>query len=100
MAGRIGNDELARCGVEVAVRHVNRDALFALGLQAIGQQRQVGLPATLHASELVLQHRFAVDQQATNQRAFAVVNTAAGDEAQSGAGVLLVRAARGGEGDG
>ena len=90
MAGCVGNDELARFGVEVAVRHVNRDALFALGLQAVGQQRQIGLPATLHASELVLQHGFAVDQQATNQRAFAVVDAAASDEAQSGAGVLLV----------
>ena len=56
VARRIGNDEFAAGGVEVAVSHVNGDALLALGLQAVGEQRQVHLAAALHAGELVLQH--------------------------------------------
>ena len=34
---------LRRCGREVAVGHVDRDALLALGLQPVHQQRQVDL---------------------------------------------------------
>jgi hypothetical protein len=37
---------------------------------------------------MVLQHRTAVDQQAADQRAFTVVNAAAGHKAQCGARVL------------
>ena len=80
MAGRIANDELAALGVEVAIRHVNRDALFALGRQAVSQQRQIGFTRALHARQVVLQHRLAVDEQAANQGAFAVIHRAAGDE--------------------
>ena len=88
VAGGVGNDEFARGGVEVAVGHVNGDALLALGLQAVGQQGQVGLSAALHAGQLVLQHGFAVHQQPAYQRAFAIVHAAASDKAQGGAGVL------------
>ncbi len=38
VARRISDDELAARGREIAVRHVDRDALLALGLQAVGQQ--------------------------------------------------------------
>ena len=41
MARRVGDDELALVGGEVAVGHVDGDALLALGLQAVHQQRQV-----------------------------------------------------------
>ena len=88
VAGRVGNDEFARGGVEVAVGHVNGDALLALGLQAVGQQGQVGLAAALYAGQLVLQHGFAVYQQPPDQRAFTVVHAAASDKAQGCAGVL------------
>ena len=43
--GRVGDDELALVGREVAVRDVDGDALLALGLQAVGQQREVDLAA-------------------------------------------------------
>jgi hypothetical protein len=43
----------------------------------------------LHARQLVLQNGFAVDQQAANQCAFAVVYAAAGDKAQGGSCVLF-----------
>ena len=41
VAGRVGDDELAPRGREVAVGDVDRDALLALGAQAVGEQRQV-----------------------------------------------------------
>jgi hypothetical protein len=41
VARRVGDDVLARAGGEVAVGDVDGDALFALGLQAVGEQRQV-----------------------------------------------------------
>src|SRR5690606_4967162 len=41
--GAVGQDEGAARGGEVPVRDVDGDALLALGTQAVGQQRQVGL---------------------------------------------------------
>ena len=89
VARRVADDELAAGRGEVAVGHVDGDALFALGRQAVGEQRQVGLARALHAGQLVLQHRLAVHQQAADQRALAVVDAAAGDEAQRGHVVML-----------
>jgi hypothetical protein len=89
MARRVADDELALGGREVAVGHVDRDALFALGREAVGEQGEVGFAAALHAGQLVLQHGLAVHQQAADQRALAVVDRAAGDEAQGGAGVAV-----------
>jgi len=80
MARRVADDELARLGAEVAVGHVDGDALLALGAQAVGQQGQVGLALALHAGQVVLQHSAGVDQQAADQGALADVNRAAGDE--------------------
>ena len=100
VAGRVANDELARRGGKVAVGHVNGDALFALSGQAVGKQRQIGRAALGHVVQLVLQHRAAVHQQAANQRAFAVVNRAAGNEFQGCVAVQLAagRACLGGVG--
>jgi hypothetical protein len=44
VARRVGDDVLARAGGEVAVGDVDGDALFALGLQAVGEQREVDAP--------------------------------------------------------
>jgi hypothetical protein len=41
VARRVGDDVLARAGGEVAVGDVDGDALLALGLQAVGEERQV-----------------------------------------------------------
>ena len=41
--GAVGDDELAVRGGGVAVGHVDGDALFALGPQAVGDERQVDL---------------------------------------------------------
>ena len=57
VAGRVANDEFAVGGVEVAVGHVDGDALLALGREAVGELRQVGLAAFGDVGQLVLQHR-------------------------------------------
>ena len=91
VAGRVGDDELAAVGREVAVRHVDGDALLALGLQAVGQQGEVDLAGAggadllavaLHRGELVLVDHLGVVQQPADERALAVVDAAAGEEAQ------------------
>jgi hypothetical protein len=86
VAGRVGDDELAPRGVEVAVGDVDRDPLLALGAQAVGQQRQVGvavaapLGGLLDVLELVLEDRLGVVQQAADQGRLAVVDRARGCE--------------------
>ncbi len=42
VAGRVGEDVAAILGREEPVRHVDRDALFPLGAQAVGQRGEVG----------------------------------------------------------
>ena len=92
----IGDDEVASRGVEVAVGHVDGDALFALGVQAIGEQREIqriagaGVQASAVAHQrgnLVVGKHAGVVQQAPEQRALAVVHAAAGDEAQQVAAI-------------
>jgi hypothetical protein len=83
--GGVGNDELARLGGEVAVGHVDGDALLALGLQAVGEQRQVdrvaGRAALQHV-ELVGEDGLAVEQQAADQGGLAVVDRAGGEKSE------------------
>jgi hypothetical protein len=64
---------------EVAIRDVDRDALFALGLEAVGQERQVGLFALrsrTNGGHLVLEYHAGVVEDAPDQRGFAVVDGA------------------------
>ena len=88
VARRVGDDVLARAGGEVAVGDVDGDALFALGLQAVGEQRQVDrfqaalLRGARDGGQGVGEDRLGVEQQAADQRALAVVDAAAGQEAQ------------------
>ena len=88
VAGRVGDDELAPRRGEVAVGDVDRDALLALGAQAVGEQREVHVvvaaPAArlLDALELVLEDLLGVVEQAADQRALAVVDRAGRGEAQ------------------
>jgi hypothetical protein len=91
VARRVGDDELALVGGEEAVGDVDGDALLALGLQAVDQQREVdvlalradlalrvGLERGSWSSKISL----AVVEQAADQGRLAVVDAAAGDEAQ------------------
>ncbi len=85
---RVRDDELAPRRREVAVGDVDRDALFALGAQAVGEERQVRVLVAastrhvFHVRELVLEDRFRVVEQAPDQGALAVVDAAARRKAQ------------------
>ena len=88
VAGAVGDDEVARRRREVAVGDVDRDALLALGPQAVGEQGEVdvvvaaALADGLDVLELVLEDRLRVVQQPADQRRLAVVDAADGGEAQ------------------
>ena len=45
VAGRVGDDEAAPVGGEVAVGDVDGDALLALGVEAVDEQREVDVAA-------------------------------------------------------
>ena len=72
------------------MRDVDRDALLALGGEAVEQQREVELAVDravaarldLERGELVVEDEPGLEQQPADQRALAVVDAAAGDEAQ------------------
>ena len=95
--GRVGDDELAALGGEEPVGDVDGDALLALGGQAVDEQREVELVALrshllgvgLQGVEMVLEHEMRLVEQSADQRALAVVDAAAGDEAQQR--LVLVR---------
>ena len=101
VARRVGDDELALVGREEAIGDVDRDALLALGGEAVDQQREVELAALradllrvgLERGQLVLEDHLRVVEQPADQRALAVVDAAAGDEAQQ-ALVLVLAAGR------
>jgi hypothetical protein len=46
VARRVGEDELAPCRGEIAVRHVDRDPLLALGAEPVGEEREVNRPGS------------------------------------------------------
>ena len=84
----VGDDELPPRRREVAVGHVDGDALLALGAQAVGEQREVGVVVAALAAgpldrvELVLEDRLAVVEEASDERALAVVHGPGGREPQ------------------
>ena len=98
VAGRIGDDEFALFGGEEAVGHVDGDALLAFGGEAIDQQGEVDVLALgadllgvgFERRELILEDHPAVVQQPSDKGRFAVIDGAAGDEAQQA--LLLVLA--------
>ncbi len=95
MAGRVGDDELALVGREVAVGDVDGDALLALGHQPVGEQGEVDAPVAerrgaLDRLELVLVDGARVVEQPPDERRLAVVDRAHRDEAQE----LLLLVAR------
>ena len=90
MTGGVGDDELALGSTEIAIGHVDGDALLALGLQAVDQQRQVDVIAggadllgvLGDGFQMVFVDHLRVVQQAPDQGALAVVDVATGEEAQ------------------
>ncbi len=96
VAWRVRDDELAPRRGEVAVRHVDRDALLTLGAQPVGQQREIdlsrcGRSLALDRLHLVFIHRLRVVEQPPDEGRFAVVYAARRGEAQQ---VLLALAAQ------
>jgi hypothetical protein len=98
---RVGDDELALLGAEEAVGDVDRDALLALGGKAVDEQREIRFVALravafrvgVERAELVVEQRLGLVQQAPDQGALAVVDAAAGDEAQQGLVLVQVEVA-------
>ena len=92
VAGRVGDDEGAPRRREIAVRDVDRDALLALGVEPVEQQREVELVAgravlarrIRERVEVVVEDQAGVVQQSPDQRRLAVVDRAAGQQAQPG----------------
>ena len=86
--GSVGDDELAARGGEVPVRHVDGDALLALGAEAVGEQREVGVVEAAVATraldrlELVLEDLLGLEQQTADERALAVVDRSRGGKPQ------------------
>jgi hypothetical protein len=89
MARRVGDDEAALLRGEEAVGHVDGDALLALGLKAVQQQREVDaspcVPYTFESASSARIWSSYTDfdsQQPTDQRGLPVVHAAARDELQ------------------
>ena len=88
--GRVGDHERAVGRGEEAIGDVDRDALLALGLQAVDQQREIDVVAGGAVAlgilgerrQLILEDELGIVQQPPDQRGLAVVDRAAGDEAQ------------------
>jgi hypothetical protein len=98
VAGRVRDDVLARLGGEEAVCDVDRDALLALGGEAVQEQCEVELLALrahaarvdLERGELVLEQELRLVQEPADERALAVVDAAARDEAQEALVLVLI----------
>ena len=90
VAGGVGDDELARRGGEEAVGDVDGDALLALRRQPVDEEGEVEVGALRAGArgiggervELVGEDGARIVEEATDQRRLAVVDRAAGDEAQ------------------
>ena len=90
MAGRVGDDERAPLGREKPVGDVDGDALLALVFEPVEQQRQVDvvsggaepLRLALEGRQLVGEDRVGVVEQPADQGRLAVIDRAAGEEAQ------------------
>ena len=90
VARRVGDDEGAARRRHIAIGDVDGDALFALGLQPVDEKGEVDIVAVgavalriaLQSRELVVEDEALLIEQAADQRRFAVVDGAAGDQPQ------------------
>ena len=96
----VGDDEFAAVGREVAVCHVNRDALFAFCLQSVEQQGVVNFSSSgishtfavaFECRKLVFIEFFGVEEQTADERTLAVVHTAGCKQAQKVLLLVLVK---------
>ena len=90
MARRVGDDEFALVGGEEAIGDVDGDALLALGLQPVDQQREIDVAAggavlfriLLQRREVILEQQLGIVEQPADQCGLAVIDAAAGEETQ------------------
>ena len=91
MPRRVSHDKMAPPGGKITIGDIDRYALLALGLQSIDQQREIkfasrrGTEARRVSAErrqLVLVKQTAIKQQSPDQGRFAVIDRAAGQQAQ------------------
>ena len=90
VAGGVGDDEAAVLGGEIAIGDVDGDALLALGGKPVDDEGVVDLLAGGaeafgiggERGELVLEEQLGIVQQPADQGRLAVVDAAAGEEAQ------------------
>jgi hypothetical protein len=88
VARRVGDDELAPLSREVAVCDVDRDALFALGREAVQDEREVELSVAgselarvrLERRQLIAVQLLGLEQEPADQGALAVVDRPAEQE--------------------
>ncbi len=88
MAGRVGDDERPPRRGEIAVGDVDGDALLALGLQPVEQQREIDVGAggavllgvAFERGEMVVEDEVLFVQQPADQRRLAVVDRASGKQ--------------------
>jgi hypothetical protein len=90
VSGRIGDDEASPRRREIAISDVDRDALLALGGEAVDEKgiidlrplRAVAAGIGLQRLEVIVGDQLAVIEEAADQGRLAVVDAAAGDEAE------------------
>jgi hypothetical protein len=87
VARRVGDDELALRRGEVAVRHVDGDALLALRAEAVGQERQLQVlvrpvRVALDLLHLLLEDLLRVVHEPPDEGRLAVVHAAGGGESK------------------
>jgi hypothetical protein len=83
VARRVGQDVAAGFGGKEAVGDVDRDALLALGPQAVGQRCEIGDALLVgHGFQVVERQAVGVMHDPTDQRALAVVHRTSGGDPQ------------------
>ena len=83
VTGGVGQDVAARIGGEEAICHVDRDALFAFGTQAVGQRGEVGDALLVgHCLQVVEREAVGVMQETPDKRALSVVDGSGGGDSQ------------------
>ena len=91
VAGSVGKNEPAALGLEITVRDIDRNALFALGCEAVHQQgvidraaldRAVATAVAFERLHHVVRNAATLVEQPADERGLAVVHAAAGQDAK------------------
>jgi len=90
VARRIGDDELAPLGREEPIGHVDGDALLTLGFEPVDEKREIDVFAdcavpdgiSSKACQLVFEQKLRIVEQPADQGRLAIIDGAAGEEAQ------------------